>query len=193
MLGGMYVVGAGGMYVVGAGQGRMRFAAVRCGHATGLTERAHARGWRAGARTVRAHAREGQARADGQVRQCGRQCDRGAIYCNRKGKQHAGSRSPTRRHSAAPPNSRAPGPAATETARARVQRAARRPRRGGRVRMHGRPRELGGAGGGRRAPRPRAGGASKRCRPGTVARHFGGRVKGAVGEFEWQPRPEPRP
>jgi hypothetical protein len=25
--------------------------------------------------------------------------------------------------------------------------------------------------------------------PGTVTRHFGGRVKGAVGEFEWQPRP----
>ncbi|GBF93493.1 hypothetical protein Rsub_06626 [Raphidocelis subcapitata] len=34
-------------------------------------------------------------------------------------------------------------------------------------------------------------GPPKRGGPGTVARHFGGRVKGAVGEFAWQPRPEP--
>lgn len=34
-------------------------------------------------------------------------------------------------------------------------------------------------------------GPPKRGGPGTVARHFGGRIKGAVGEFEWRPRPEP--
>lgn len=30
----------------------------------------------------------------------------------------------------------------------------------------------------------------KKGGPGTVSRNFGGRAKGAVGEFEWQPRPD---
>lgn len=34
-------------------------------------------------------------------------------------------------------------------------------------------------------------GPPKKGGPGTVTRHFGGRIKGAVGEFEWRPRPEP--
>lgn len=33
----------------------------------------------------------------------------------------------------------------------------------------------------------------KRGGPGTVARHFAARAKGAVGEFEWQPRPSEAP
>lgn len=30
----------------------------------------------------------------------------------------------------------------------------------------------------------------KKGGPGTITRNFGGRAKGAVGEFEWRPRPE---